>query len=285
MGKHQNAYAEMNMEYVRKNNIRVARRLTGGGAVFHDRGNLNFAFIVNGKEGHLVDFKKHTRPVIAFLDSLSVKAEFAGKNDLLMGGLKISGNAEHVYRNRVLHHGTLLFNAHLSQLSEVLKVNPMKYHDRAVKSVRSRVVNIAGNLDGMKDIEQFRDRMTAFIRKEKVGKDYALTDQEISDIASLRDKKFSTWEWIFGYSPGYTFKNTIGPKDKLADITLEVAKGVIEKAAIGGNLFDAQCRKAISNALTGNQHRYEVVLDIFEQLRDKDILRAFEPEELVKEMF
>ena len=193
VGKHQNAYAEINMEYVRKNNIRVARRLTGGGAVFHDRGNLNFAFIVNGREGHLVDFKKHTQPIIAFLDNLSVKAEFAGKNDLLLGGLKISGNAEHVYRNRVLHHGTLLFDAHLTGLSEVLKVNPVKYHDRAVRSIRSRVVNIAGNLDGVMDIEQFRDRMNAFIRKEKGGKDYALTDREMKNIASLRDKKFTTW--------------------------------------------------------------------------------------------
>ena len=209
VGKHQNTYAEINLDFVRKNNIKVARRLTGGGTVFHDYGNLNFTFIVNGKEGQLVDFKKHTSPIIDFLETLSVKAEFGGKNDLLMDGLKISGNAEHVFRNRVLHHGTLLVDTELSSLSEALKVDPMKYQDKAVRSIRSRISNISGVLKEKLSTDQLRNRLTDYIRKEKNCSDYELTEPDSQRISALRDKKFSTWEWNYGYAPKYTFTRAI----------------------------------------------------------------------------
>jgi len=285
VGKHQNAYAEINLDFVRRNRIKVARRLTGGGTVFHDPGNLNFAFIVSGREGHLVDFKKHTRPVIGFLDSLSVNAEFAGKNDLLMNGLKISGNAEHVFRNRVLHHGTLLFNSQLAELSEALKVNPMKYRDKAVRSVRSRVSNIAGSLEKEMTIEQLRNLLTAFIRKETGGEDYHLTDEEMERIKALRDEKFSTWEWNFGYAPKYTFYKTFSRDRKEVSITLEVVKGVIEKASVEGALFGGKCKQDLSRLLAGKQHRYDSLL---QELRDPLIDGCFEEitqQELVQELF
>ena len=134
IGKHQNTLAEINLEYVKDNNIDVVRRLSGGGAVFHDLGNLNFTFIKNAKdEGSLVDFKKYIQPILEVLQSLGVNAKFEGRNDIMIDGKKISGNAEHVFKRRVLHHGTLLFLSQIADLSKALKVNPLKYQDNGVK--------------------------------------------------------------------------------------------------------------------------------------------------------
>ena len=116
LGKHQNALAEINYPFVRANNVTVARRISGGGTVFHDAGNVNFAFIKNVKSPAEISFKQFTQPVVEALALLGIEATSSGRNDLLIEGLKISGNAEHVFKNRVLHHGTLLFNSDLENL-------------------------------------------------------------------------------------------------------------------------------------------------------------------------
>ena len=157
VGKHQNTLAEINMDYIREKTIKVVRRLSGGGAVYHDLGNLNFTFIMNGHEGHLVDFKKYTLPVIQVLQKLSVDARFQGKNSLTINGKKFSGNAEHIYRKRVLHHGTILFSSLTEDLQLALKVNPLKYKSKAVKSIRSRVTNVKEHLSQDIDLFRFRD--------------------------------------------------------------------------------------------------------------------------------
>jgi lipoate---protein ligase len=159
IGKHQCANRETDTKFINLNAIPVIRRITGGGTVFHDSGNLNFSFILNSREGKQIDFRKYTLPVIGFLLSLGVKAEFGGKNDLLAGGLKISGNAEHVYRDRVLHHGTLLFNASLEMLRGSLRKDTSGYKTRAVRSNPSQVINLAGMLKGVATINDFRSLM------------------------------------------------------------------------------------------------------------------------------
>ncbi|MBN2814917.1 MAG: lipoate--protein ligase family protein, partial [Bacteroidales bacterium] len=142
VGKHQNALAEINYRFVSDNHIDVARRLTGGGAVFHDEGNVNFAFIRAGEPGRLVDFNAFIEPVTAFLQTLGVEALRGPKNEILVNGLKISGNAEHVYKNRVLHHGTLLYQSNLDRLRQSLKPSGGRYIDKAVQSNRSSVTNL-----------------------------------------------------------------------------------------------------------------------------------------------
>jgi len=128
IGKHQSPHREVNTEYVEKHNIPLIRRISGGGTVFHDEGNLNFSFIRNCEPGHQVDFRLHTKPVIDFLSSLGIDAKFEGKNDLKVNGLKISGNAEHVHRNRVLHHGTLLFSSDMEMLRSSLRKDTSCYN-------------------------------------------------------------------------------------------------------------------------------------------------------------
>jgi lipoate-protein ligase A len=285
IGKHQNAYAEINFDFIRRNNIKVARRLTGGGTVFHDSGNLNYVFIVNGREGQLVDFKKHTRPVIDFLKTLSVEAEFAGKNDLLVNGDKISGSAEHVFRNRVLHHGTLLFDATLSSLSDALKVNPLKYKDKAVRSIRSRVSNISGNLGEKISIHQMRDRLTGYIRKGMGGEDYRLTRKEQERISALRDEKFSTWEWNFGYGPKYTLTSKINRDGRVAEVELEVARGLVVHVSLQGNLFSESCRRKICEALVNNPHQFNRLSELFSRLPGEACFQYIDPDEFTRELF
>ncbi|MCU0462082.1 MAG: lipoate--protein ligase family protein, partial [Bacteroidales bacterium] len=142
IGKHQVAHREADTAFVTENNIPVIRRISGGGAVFHDEGNLNFTFILQSKQGSQVDFRKYTLPVIEFLSSHGIDAKFEGKNDLKVDGLKISGNAEHVFRQRILHHGTLLFDSRLDLLGKALRKDTSSYTTRAVASNPSSVVNL-----------------------------------------------------------------------------------------------------------------------------------------------
>ncbi|MCK5693684.1 MAG: lipoate--protein ligase family protein, partial [Bacteroidales bacterium] len=143
VGKHQNTLAEINLPFVQENEILVARRITGGGTVFHDLGNLNFAFFTSGKEGELVDYKRATTPIVEALKKMGLEVRLGKRNELLLKGLKISGTASHVFKQRVLHHGTLLFSSEMGKLSAALKSDKERFTDRAVKSVRSRVTNIS----------------------------------------------------------------------------------------------------------------------------------------------
>jgi lipoate---protein ligase len=166
VGKHQNTLAEINLDFVKQQNIKVVRRLSGGGTVFHDLGNLNFTFIENGEGEELINFRKYTQPILDVLAQLGVEARFEGRNDLTINGLKFSGNAEHVFRKRTLHHGTLLFSSQISDLTQALNVDPEKFKDKAVKSVRSRVTNISDHLKVKMDVKEFANRIMNHIRSK-----------------------------------------------------------------------------------------------------------------------
>jgi len=176
IGKHQSAHREVNTSWVFNNNIPVIRRISGGGTVYHDHGNLNFAFIRNSEPGRQIDFRKYTEPVIGFLQSLGVNARFEGKNDIKVDGLKISGNAEHVYRNRVLHHGTLLFNASLEDLKNSIRKNYSCYSTRAVDSNPSSVMNLGEVMKQFSDVLQLRGAMRDYFYKSRfITSEYELS--------------------------------------------------------------------------------------------------------------
>ncbi|MCF8405699.1 MAG: lipoate--protein ligase [Bacteroidales bacterium] len=228
VGKHQNTFSEINHQFVKDKNLPVIRRISGGGTVVHDPGNINFTFISEGKREKLVDFKKFTLPIIDFLNNLNVPAKFEGKNDIRVEGLKISGNAEHVYKNKVLHHGTLLFSSDLKRLNQSINVNPDLFLDKGVRSVRSKVSNLQQFLPESLSIEAFINQLTKYVSKQFSGiEHYDLNDEDIAQIESLVKDKYSTWEWNYGYSPPFTFIHQLKINKVKHTIELIVKEGLL----------------------------------------------------------
>ena len=256
VGKHQNVAAEINHRFVHENNIAVCRRISGGGTVFHDAGNVNFTFIKNVKSPAEISFKLFTAPVVEALAKLGIEATTSGRNDLLINGLKISGNAEHVYKNRVLHHGTLLFNSDLENLGQAIKVTPGKYEGKAVQSNRSPVANIAQFLKTPMTTGEFIQFLLGVQLENQENTLYHLNENEIQFIEKLASEKFRTWEWNFGYSPKYIFKNEVDIDGKTISARLVVEKGVIVEVKIGGDYFDENECWQIQNILIEKRHFY-----------------------------
>lgn len=255
VGKHQNALAEINYPYVKKNDIKVARRLSGGGTVFHDKGNVNFTFIRNGEKGKLVDYKRHIIPVIDMLKKTGINAKPGKKNEILLEGKKISGNAEHIYKSRILHHGTLLFDSELDTLNRAIQTTPGKYHDKAVQSVRSEVANMIDYLPEKMTVEKFMVLLfDTFLSNTSDACHYHFSRTDLMNINQLAGQKYNTWEWIYGYSPGYSFENTIILEGRLISIMLDVEHGIIKSASITGNFFTANQKDRLTDSLMQLRH-------------------------------
>jgi lipoate-protein ligase A len=245
----------------------VIRRISGGGTVFHDQGNLNFTFIINGKKGSQVDFRKYTLPVIQVLSTLGVEAKFEGKNDLKVNGLKISGNAEHVYHERVLHHGTLLFNSQLDVLRKSLRADKSHYSSRAVSSNPSSVINLKEIISGVKDISEFRQHMLEYFLDKPGNRIFELSSESVNEINSLAEKKFRTWEWNYAYGPEYLFNNSFELTGKLHSCHLSVKDGIIRDCEIKGS--DEMI--AAGKKLIGCRHMPQDLMKVFSRLINKDI--------------
>jgi len=231
-GKHQNLYAEINLPYVLANNISPARRISGGGTVYQDPGNINFTFILNSGQNNLIDFEKQTKPIVDFLNTQGVPAYLGKRNNLFVGENKISGNAEHLYKKRVLHHGTLLFNADLDKLQASLLLPANKYQHKAILSVPAKVANIKPYLTKPVSIEGFIESMAGyFLEKQANHTLYQLSDSDLHQIDDIKQQKFITPEWIYGYSPAYTFRNEIAWPGKAEKCEIRVKKGIIEDVA------------------------------------------------------
>lgn len=267
VGKHQNALAEINYRYVRENGIKVARRISGGGTVFHDRGNINFTFIRNVRGPQEVNFQQFIDPVKEVLAEIGVDAVLSERNNLLVRGKKVSGNAQHVFKNRVLHHGTLLFESDLNHLSGALSANPGKYIGKAVESQQCDVANISEFLKKPLTRKEFMYTLLNYQMKTNLhAGNFRIPPSDKEHIRILSRQKFETPEWQFGYSPSYVFSNTATVGNRELSVILNVERGVIKKAGLSGRFYHANEAKSLETMLVGKYHLFEPVLSAHKAL-------------------
>ncbi|PVE66014.1 lipoate--protein ligase [Priestia megaterium] len=273
IGKNQNTIEEINTKYVEDQQIHVVRRLSGGGAVYHDKGNLNFSFITKDDGNSFHNFKKFTEPVVEALKKLGVNAELSGRNDLMAEGRKISGNAQFSTKGRMFSHGTLLFDSEIENVVSALKVKKDKIESKGIKSIRNRVANISEFLEQKVTVEEFREMLLRYIFDgEENITEYKLTEKDWEAIHQISKERYQSWDWNYGKSPKFNLQHSHRFPVGQIDVRLEVNKGKIDACTIYGDFFGVGDVQEVQEKLTGV--RYEKA-SIEQALEDIDIPHYF----------
>lgn len=260
IGKHQVASAEANILYAIGNDIPVIRRISGGGTVYHDEGNLNYSLILNGKQGALVDYKKYSGLIFRALQKLSLKAEMLGKSNLAIDGRKFSGNAEHVFRKRVLHHGTLLFNSNLERLRKCIRPAHRDYEDRSIRSTDSRILNLS-ELAKNVSMNDFRELLIQQASEDHPDlKEGEFSPADRKAIQHLAAEKYNSINWNFGYSPAYSLSRKFTFMNRSMEVSMHCKNGRIRETKFSEN--GRPLWGELAEKLTNTWHHPRYVRDV-----------------------
>lgn len=279
IGRNQNAEAEIHRDFVDSHGISVIRRNTGGGAVYHDLGNLNYSFITDAGDVSQRSAALFTEPVVAALQKLGLDACASGRNDILVSDCKISGTAQHLMNGRILHHGTLLFDSDLSVVAGALNPDPTKFQSKSVKSVRSRVGNIRSFLKTDMTLTQFWDFLKTALADTVVPT--ALTEDELAEVKKLQMSKYATWQWNYGKSPQYDTVCRRRFPGGLLEIHMTIRQGMIDELRIFGDFLALTPVKPLEDALIGCAYREDAIAHALNQLSDFDCLGGITRKELM----
>ncbi|ALS35747.1 lipoate-protein ligase A [Enterococcus rotai] len=288
IGRNQNTIEEINKEYVDEHGIHVVRRLSGGGAVYHDHGNLNFSFIMPDDGNSFRDFAKVTQPIIQALHELGVSgAELKGRNDLVIDDMKFSGNAMYATAGRMFAHGTLMFDSDIDEVVNTLKVRKDKIESKGIKSVRSRVTNIKPFLPADKQgmtTEEFReDILLKIFGVDSVDqvKTYELTDEDWQKINKISDEYYRNWDWNYGKSPAFNLERHQRFPIGSIDAQMNVEDGEIKEIKIFGDFFGLGEIKDVEEILTGTKYEKSAIEAAVDQIDIKKYFGNIEKEDLV----
>lgn len=282
LGKNQNAYSEINMDYAKSHDIKIVRRITGGGTVFTDEGNIMFTFISCNKEKDFADFKKFTLPILKVLNEMGIPASFSGRNDLLIDGKKFCGNAQCRYKDKVLHHGTLMYNADTSELAQALNVKEIKLKSKGVSSVKSRVTNISNYMDTPMDIEEFRSYLFQKVMEQSEHVQFLRLSEAVwKEVAQKALKKHATKEWIYGNFPQYDIHKETKLTGGIVEVYLQLQQGSVNHAEIYGDFFNSREISEITDALRGTVYDAQAVRKALSSFAVDDYFKNITMDELV----
>ncbi|MDR2834346.1 MAG: lipoate--protein ligase [Streptococcaceae bacterium] len=285
IGKNQNTLAEINADFIEQNQIKVARRMSGGGAVYHDFGNLNFTIITNIEDVSKVNFHKYVQPVIDALKSMGVNAVASGRNDILINEKKISGNAQRQANGRLMHHGTLMFDVDVDTMVRSLNVADDKFISKAAKSVASRVSNVKDALPVGNTLDDFWSKLHYYLSNEEKDKEITLTHEQLNEVQALADIKYSTWDWIYGKTPEFTYQNGARFAGGKIEVSVVVDNGYIEMIRFNGDYLGVNDVEEIEEALKGQRFIKEDVEKIFNKYPFASYFGTITQEEVLSILF
>ncbi|MCC6839177.1 MAG: lipoate--protein ligase [Flavobacteriales bacterium] len=286
IGKHQNTLEEIDTDFVQEHGIRVVRRISGGGAVYHDLGNLNFSFIRRYEKSQFNNYREFTAPVLAALHELGVPAELNGRNDILADGRKVSGNAQAVRRDRMVSHGTLLFRSELDNVVHALKPKPGKMISKGIQSVRSRVVNIGDFLPDTVTMENFRATLLKHLFPgTATPPQHVLSPDALEDVHALAQSRYRSWDWNYGESPAFNLQRIQRFAVGEVDARLFVERGHVKAAKFHGDFFTSRDIAELEQAITGIRYHPDDLRMALQPIHAEEFFEGVAIEELVKLLY
>ena len=284
VGYHQDVHTEVNLNYLKENDIALVRRVTGGGAVYHDGGNLNYT-IVGPSEDLERDYPEYAGLMMKTLQALGIPATLSGRNDILVEGKKVSGFAKRVYKNRLMVHGTLMYQVNVEVLSQVLNPSATKLQSKGIASVRSRVTNLCDYLPDIADMDMFRQRLEEILSRHYADTEYLLSDKELAQIQKLADEKFACWEWNYGRSPKATLMQSARLACGTVEVHLVLSENRITSCRFGGDFLGNLPISEFESALQGIVYEKEYVRKCLSGIAVDQYFDGTTVDDLVKMMF